>query len=102
MSATNFPEYAQRVSHILNTLVATGEAVLTSLQVDQRSALRGFIIASLQFDDGSTLEVREFVDVRQTEPKIMYAYHIRHCTDTSIDEFHSDRDSNLQICISRR
>ncbi len=75
MSATNFPEYAQRVSHILNTLVSTGEAVPTSLQVDQRSALRGFIMASLQFDDGSSLEFREFVDVSQTEPKIMYAYH---------------------------
>ena len=75
MPATNFPEYAQSVSHVLDTLVATGEVGLTSLQVDQRSAVRGFIIASLQCDDGSVLEFREFVDASQTEPKIMYAYH---------------------------
>jgi hypothetical protein len=75
MPATNFPEYAQNIAHVLDTLVATGEAVLTSHQVDQRSALRGFIMGSLQFDDGATLEFREFVDVSQAEPKIMYAYH---------------------------
>lgn len=75
MSATNFPEYAQRLTYILDTVVAAGEAVLTSLQVDQRSAVRGFVAGSLQFGDGSTLDFREFVDVSQQEPKSMYAYH---------------------------
>jgi hypothetical protein len=56
-------------------VVATGEAVLVTLQVDQRSAVRGFIAGSLQFEDGSELHFREFVDVTQAEPKIMYAYH---------------------------
>ena len=75
MPATNFPEYAQSLAQILDTVVATGEAMRTSLQVDQRSALRGFITGSVEFDDRSTLDFREFVDVSQTEPKIMYAYH---------------------------
>ena len=84
MPATNFPEYAQSIAHVLDTLVATGEAVLTSQQVDQRSALRGFIMGSLQFADGSTLEFREFVDVSQAEPKIMYAYHYQDADDSLI------------------
>ena len=53
------------IAHVLDTLMAAGEAVLASRQVDQRSALRGFIMGSLQFDDGSTLEFREFVDGSQ-------------------------------------
>jgi hypothetical protein len=59
----------------LNTVIASGEGISLSLQVDQRSALRGLIIESLQFQDGSSLSFREFVDVSQTEPKLMYAYH---------------------------
>lgn len=35
------------LSSVLDTVVAAGEAVLTSLQVDQRSAVRGFIAGSL-------------------------------------------------------
>lgn len=75
MPATNFPEYALNITDILDSVIATGEAVLVMLQVDQRSAMRGFITGSLQFDDGSTLHFREFVDVTRVEPKIMYAYH---------------------------
>jgi hypothetical protein len=56
-------------------VVATGEAVLVSLQVDQRSTVRGFISGSLQFHNGSILHFREFIDISQAEPKIMYAYH---------------------------
>lgn len=75
MPATNFPEYALNITDILDSVIATGEAVLVTLQVDQRSAMRGFIRGSLQFDDGSTLHFREFVDMTHAEPRIMYAYH---------------------------
>ena len=75
MPITNFPEYARGLSHVLDSVVATGEVIRTSVQVDQRSALRGFMSGSVQFDDGSTLDFREFVDISQTEPRIMYAYH---------------------------
>jgi hypothetical protein len=77
MSATTFSEYVQRLTSILDTVVAAGEAVVTSLEVDQRSAVRGFIVGSLQFEDSSTLDFREFVDVSQEEPKMAYAYHYR-------------------------
>ena len=76
MPAANFPEYAQGLEDTLNKVVATGEAVLVTLQVDQPSAVRGFIAGSLQFHEGSVLHFREFVDTSQAEPKIMYAYHI--------------------------
>ena len=75
MLAANFPEYARSLEDALDKVVATGEAVLVSLQVDQRSAVRGFIAGSLQFHNGSILHFREFVDISQAEPKIMYAYH---------------------------
>ena len=75
MPAANFPEYARSLQADLDKVVATGEAVLVTLQVDQRSAVRGFIAGSLQFHNGSTLSFREFVDLSQTEPKVAYAYH---------------------------
>ena len=75
MPATNFPEYARSLAHVLDSVVATGDVIRTSVQVDQRSALRGFLSGSVHFDDGSTLDFREFVDISQTEPRIMYAYH---------------------------
>lgn len=75
MPAATFPEYVRSLDEALHKVVATGEAVLITLQVDQRSAVRGFIAGSLQFHDSSTLSFREFVDLSQAEPKIMYAYH---------------------------
>ena len=75
MPATTVPEYVQSITSLLNHVVATGEAVLSALQVDQRSAVRGLIAGILQFDDGSELHFREYIDVTQAEPQIMYAYH---------------------------
>lgn len=75
MPATSFPEYARSIADILDRVVATGEAVLLTLQVDQRSSMLGFISGSLQFDDRSALHFREFVNMGRVEPKLMYAYH---------------------------
>ena len=75
MPATTFPEYVQHMTDLLNQVVATDEAVLSTFQVDQRSAVRGLIAGILQFSDGSELHFREYIDMMQAEPKIMYAYH---------------------------
>ncbi len=75
MLAANFPEYVRELQAALNEANALGEVEVTTLQVDQRSALRGLITGSLQFRDGSTLHFREFVDLSQAEPKLTYAYH---------------------------
>jgi hypothetical protein len=64
MPAATFPEYARQIAETLEQVVAIGDAVLLTLQVDQRSAIYG-----------SSLHFREFVDVSQAEPKLMYAYH---------------------------
>jgi hypothetical protein len=74
MPVTTFPEHVQHITDLLNHAVAIGEAVLHTLQVDQRSAVRGFIAGVLQFGDGSELHFREYIDVTQAQPKIMYAY----------------------------
>ncbi|MEA3460065.1 MAG: DUF6516 family protein [Chloroflexota bacterium] len=75
MPATNFPEYARIIEGVLDAAIATGEATLVSIQIDQRSSLRGFIAGLLQFNDGSKLHFREFVDTSLPEPRLMYAYH---------------------------
>jgi len=75
MPATTFPEYVQRITDLLNQVIATGETVLSAFEVDQRSAVRGLIAGILQFGDGAELHFREYVDLTQAEPKIMYAYH---------------------------
>lgn len=80
MPATTFPEYARGIKDVLDAAVAAGEATLVSIQIDQRSWLRGFIAGLLQFNDGSELHFREFVDTSLPEPRLMYAYH---CQDAN-------------------
>jgi len=75
MPATNFPEYARIIEDVLDATIATGEATLVNIQIDQRSSLRGFISGLLRFNDGSELHFREFVDTSLPEPRLMYAYH---------------------------
>lgn len=84
MPAANFLEYARDLEEILNRVVATGDGVQFSLHVDQRSTVRGFLAGSLQFHDGSLLSFREFVDLTQTEPRVMYAYHYQNADRTLI------------------
>lgn len=47
---------------------------MLDIHIDPRSNLRGFIAASLQFDDASE-HFREFVDMSQPAIRVMYAYH---------------------------
>ncbi|MBI5653165.1 MAG: hypothetical protein HZC40_22380 [Chloroflexi bacterium] len=75
MPATNFSEYARAISACVNSLVTTGQAELVNLTIDQRSDVRGFIIGLLRFTNGAELHLREFVDLTQAEPRLMYAYH---------------------------
>ena len=84
MPATTFPEYVQRMTDLLNQVTAIGETVLSAFEVDQRSAVRGLIAGILQFGNGSELHFREYVDVTQAEPKIMYAYHYQDADHTLI------------------
>ena len=74
MPVTTFPEYAQGVQETIDEVVASGDAVLVSLQVDQHSSVRGFIGGRLQFHDATELHFREFVDVAQAGQKVMYVY----------------------------
>ena len=75
MPTTSFPEYTKAVTLLIDTLLASGQARVVNLQIDQRSMLRGFISGILAFEDDSELHFREFVDLTQSEPRLMYAYH---------------------------
>ncbi len=84
MRASSFNEYAEKASNIIRGLLATGQAVLADQNIDQRSALRGFIGGVLQFEDGSELHFREFVDTSLPEPRVMYAYHYQDASNNLI------------------
>ena len=71
MPASSFPEYARGIERVLDAVIAAGEATLISIQVDQRSAQRGFISGQLHFSNSSELHFREFVDTTQSEPRLM-------------------------------
>ncbi len=47
---------------------------LSNVTYEKRSTHEGFIRGELYFVDGSTLHLREFVDVEITEDRLMYAY----------------------------
>jgi hypothetical protein len=72
--ATNFPEYVNAINDLISNLVVSTQARLLHLQIDQRSMLRGFIAGGLAFNDDSELHFREFIDLTQAEPRVMYAY----------------------------
>ena len=84
MPATDFPEYARLLMHLLNSVVATAQARIENLQVDQRSMLRGFISGILVFEDDSQLHFREFIDLTQVEPRMDYAYHYQNAQNDLI------------------
>ena len=48
--------------------------LLSNVTYDKRGAHEGFIRGDLIFSDGSTLHLREFVDVKSTVDRLMYAY----------------------------
>lgn len=75
MPTTTFPDYANAINQLINKLVASAQAQLLNLQIDQRSMLRGFITGVLVFNDDSELHFREFVDLTHPDPRLMYAYH---------------------------
>jgi len=75
MPITSFADYAREVEKTLHSAIAAGEAVSVSVQVDQHSSLRGSVGGTLQFNDGSQLHFREFLDVSLPEPRLAYAYH---------------------------
>jgi hypothetical protein len=75
MPTTGFLEHAHAIRATVDDLINSADAVLVSLQIDQRSSVRGFIEGVLEFSNGSQLIFREFVDATQNEPRLMYAYH---------------------------
>ena len=75
MPAIGFLEYARAIRAAVDNLTDSGDAVLVSLQLDQRSSVRGFIDGALQFYSGSQLIFREFLDTTRDEPRLVYAYH---------------------------
>jgi hypothetical protein len=64
-------EYFRRLSDIIN---ASPLMDFTRISFDKRGAHVGFIRGELTFIDGSTLHIREYVDVEVSVERFMYAY----------------------------
>ena len=56
MPTTGFLEYARAIRAAIDNLTDSGDAVLVSLQLDQRSSVRGFIDGALHFHDGLAVD----------------------------------------------
>ncbi len=84
MPATDFYDYAQSITDLLNTFVTAGRIVRVSLETEPRSRVRGLIAGMLLFEDGSELHFREFVDLTLSEPRMTYAYHYQSANKTLI------------------
>jgi len=73
----SFQDYLEHIQSVLNDTLSLGNANLIEFQVDLRSTTTGFLAGVLQFEDGSQLHFREYVDTAQTQPRLMYAYHFQ-------------------------
>lgn len=71
----SFPAYLNDLQAAVAAHVATGEAQLVQFQADARSLTIGYVSGLLMYGDGSELHFREFIDTRQEQPRLMYAYH---------------------------
>lgn len=84
MPATDFHEYVQLITNLLNALTTSGRIARVSLETDARSKVRGLIVGTLLFEDGSELHFREFIDLTLPEPKVMYVYHYQDASNKLI------------------
>lgn len=66
------------------TIEACAAVQSFNLTYDKRSTHTGFIRGETYFFDGSTLHLREFVDVEFAVDRLMYAYHYVDRTDRLI------------------
>lgn len=99
MPVTSFHEYARAIQEVLGAAVATGEATTVTLEIDERSSLRGFLGGLLRFSNGHELHFREFVDLTREEPRLTYAYHYQSAGRFLI--FRYDNASHRPPCVSR-
>ncbi len=73
----SFQNYLEHIQSVLNDTLSSGNTSLVEFQVERRSATAGFLAGVLQFEDGSQLHFREYVDTNRAQPRLMYAYHFQ-------------------------
>lgn len=65
-------DYFQQIQQLINACLVIQSTTIT---FDKRSTHTGFIHGKIWFVDGSTLDLREFVDVEFDIDRLMYVYH---------------------------
>ena len=63
----SFQIYLEQIQIVLNDTLSSGSASLIEFQAERRSATAGFLAGVLQFEDGSQLHFREYVDTGQAQ-----------------------------------
>jgi len=87
--------YFQSIRHDIE---AYAIIILSTVTYDKRGAHEGFIRGELTFSDGSTLHLREFVDVKSTVDRLMYAYQYMDADDNLVFRYDNSghhRELNL-------
>jgi hypothetical protein len=70
--------YFRQIEKIIETCLVVQ---LSNVTYEKRGTHEGFIRGGLYFIDGSTLHLREFVDVEITEDRVMYVYQYMDSSD---------------------
>ena len=70
-------EYFSKIQSIIDS---SSLVQLSNVTYDKRGTYEGFIKGELRYIDGSTLHVREYVDVEEPTDRLMYAY--QYATDS--------------------
>lgn len=78
----SFQAYLEQIQDVLNATLSGGSVHLIEFQADIRSESIGFFAGVLQFDDGSKLHFREYVDTSLPQPRLMYAYHYQNADNS--------------------
>lgn len=73
----SFQVYLEHIQTILNHALASGNASLIEFRADPQSTHTGYLAGILQFEKGSQLHFREYVDTGQATIRLMYAYHFQ-------------------------
>jgi Family of unknown function (DUF6516) len=69
---------------VIQSLIDNCSKIQSTVNYDKRSSTRGFIRAQIEFEDGSVLNVREFVNVVESVDRMMYAYQYMDATNQLI------------------
>ena len=72
-----FPDYVEALRSALDTAIAGHSAQIAAFDHRPYSRYHGYLAGEIAWPEGHRLFFREFVDLQQPAPRLMYAYHLQ-------------------------